>query len=66
MSASIDNAFGRALQPFAQIESAYSRTQQGTGLGLTLAQRFTTMLGGEFAIGSKPGVGTIIKITLPV
>jgi len=55
----------RALQPFTQVENTYSRTQEGTGLGLTLAQRFTAIFGGEFRIVSQKGVGTVITIRLP-
>ncbi len=55
----------RALQPFVQIESTYQRTREGTGLGLTLVQRFTSLLGGTMQIGSVKGVGTRIVIELP-
>ncbi|AIE74400.1 MULTISPECIES: hybrid sensor histidine kinase/response regulator [unclassified Synechocystis] len=37
--------------------------QQGSGLGLTLAQRLTELYGGKLAIASVPGEGTTITIT---
>ncbi|MBD2653458.1 hybrid sensor histidine kinase/response regulator [Synechocystis sp. FACHB-383] len=36
--------------------------QQGSGLGLTLAQRLTELYGGQLAIASVPGEGTTITI----
>ena len=56
----------RALQPFAQVERTHSRTIEGTGLGLTLVQRFTTILGGEFSVASEPEVGTTVTLKLPL
>jgi two-component system cell cycle sensor histidine kinase PleC len=56
----------RALQPFAQVERAHSRTIEGTGLGLTLVQRFTAILGGEFSVASEPEVGTTVTLKLPL
>ncbi|MBL8708931.1 MAG: sensor histidine kinase, partial [Rhodospirillaceae bacterium] len=56
----------RALQPFQQIANTYSRTSEGTGLGLTLVQRFTAIMGGSFAIESTPGIGTTVRVTLPL
>lgn len=56
----------RALLPFVQIESTYQRTREGTGLGLTLVQRFTMLLGGKLSIQSQKGVGTRISIELPL
>lgn len=37
--------------------------QQGSGLGLCLAKRLTELYGGQLAIASEPGQGTIITIT---
>ena len=56
----------RALEPFVQIESAYQRTREGTGLGLALVQRFTSLLGGKFEIRSVKGMGTTVLIELPI
>jgi PAS domain S-box-containing protein len=61
-----EDEIGRALQPFAQIETTYSRTTEGTGLGLTLVQRFTAILGGTFDITSQRDVGTTVTLRLPL
>jgi signal transduction histidine kinase len=38
----------------------------GTGLGLSLCHRMVTDLGGEIAVESEVGEGTIFQVTLPV
>jgi two-component system cell cycle sensor histidine kinase PleC len=57
---------GIALQPFRQIENAYSRKYEGTGLGLPLAKALAELHGGSLAISSTPGQGTRVTITLPL
>src|SRR5688572_29047712 len=54
-----------AMSPFGQIESPFSRMNEGTGLGLPLTQRLVGLIGGRMAISSEKGVGTLIKVTLP-
>ena len=55
-----------ALKPFAQIESNYSRQQEGTGLGLPISKAVVKSQGGKFLVDSSPGVGTTIAFTLPL
>ena len=54
-----------ALTPFGQVDSAFTRAQQGTGLGLPLARALTEELGGTLDIQSEPGVGTRVTVVLP-
>ena len=54
-----------ALTPFGQVQSAYSRAHEGTGLGLPIAAALVRQHGGEFHISSKPEAGTTIVVTLP-
>src|SRR6185295_2487682 len=56
----------RAMQPFAQIRSTYSRNEEGTGLGLPIAKALILRHGGTLNIQSKPNVGTTVTFTLPV
>ncbi len=54
-----------ALAPFGQIESALSRKNQGTGLGLPLTKALVELHGGVFDLQSKVGFGTVITLTFP-
>jgi two-component system cell cycle sensor histidine kinase PleC len=54
-----------ALKPFAQVDSNYSRQQEGTGLGLPITKALVEMHGGRLFVSSTPGVGTMAAFTLP-
>jgi len=54
-----------ALEPFGQIDSAMTRRNQGTGLGLPLAVSLAEHLGGRLLIDSAPGKGTTVTVLLP-
>ena len=55
----------RAMEPFVQLENSYNRTQEGTGLGLTLVSRFAELIGATLAIESTKGQGTTVSLCLP-
>jgi signal transduction histidine kinase len=55
----------RALQPFAQINSAAARTQSGTGLGLPITKGLVEAHGGHLTIESSAGWGTVVRVVLP-
>lgn len=52
----------RALEPFFTTKPP----GQGTGLGLALVYSIVVDHGGAIALDSEPGVGTTVRITLPV
>ncbi len=52
-------------QPFMQVENAYTRSYEGTGLGLSLVKGLVALHGGRFTIASRPGEGTVVTISLP-
>jgi signal transduction histidine kinase len=54
-----------ALQPFGQVESAFSRNHDGTGLGLPIAAHLTRLHGGALKVSSSPGLGTRVTVNLP-
>ncbi len=54
-----------ALKPFAQLQSHFNRTQEGTGLGLSLANGLAKLHGGSLSFDSQPGVGTTVILRLP-
>jgi two-component system cell cycle sensor histidine kinase PleC len=51
-----------ALTPFAQVENAYTRKYEGTGLGLPLVKSLVELHGAELAIDSRLGAGTAVHI----
>jgi two-component system cell cycle sensor histidine kinase PleC len=54
-----------ALTPFGQVQGHLSRTQEGAGLGLTIARGLARQHGGDIRIDSKPGGGTTVFLILP-
>lgn len=54
-----------ALSTFGQVETAYSREHEGTGLGLSLVQNFMKVLGGKMYVVSKKNIGTTISLCFP-
>ena len=55
----------QALEPFRQIDSPLSRTQEGTGLGLSLVKALTEQHDGDLAIESAPNRGTSVRVHFP-
>jgi hypothetical protein len=53
------------MTPFGQVQSHYTRTQEGTGLGLPIARGLARQHGGELYLESEPGAGTTAILTLP-
>ena len=53
------------FQPFVQVDSSYTREQQGTGLGLVMVARLTEMHGGSVNVKSEVGEGSRFIISLP-
>ncbi|MBD3307717.1 response regulator, partial [candidate division KSB3 bacterium] len=59
--AELDNVF----EAFVQAETG-RRSGQGTGLGLTISQKFVHLLGGTIQVDSEPGTGTTFTFTIPI
>ena len=47
------------------MHGGFTSKENGTGLGLSICRHLTGSHGGEFAIESKPGVGTTVRLTFP-
>jgi CheY-like chemotaxis protein/anti-sigma regulatory factor (Ser/Thr protein kinase) len=54
----------RVFKPFERGSGAEVRTIPGTGLGLTITQLLTQVMGGEIAVRSTPGEGTTFTVRL--
>jgi signal transduction histidine kinase len=56
----------KLFQPFIQVDSELSRSQDGTGLGLSLVKNMTELHGGTIEVNSKEGVGSTFTVTFPI
>ena len=54
----------RVFEPFFRCGD--SRRIEGTGLGLPIVDRWVRRMGGSLELGSTPGVGTRIRIAIPL
>ncbi len=55
----------KVTEPFFRVDSAFARTKDGAGLGLTLAKKFTKEQNIGFEISSELGMGTTVTFTFP-
>ncbi|MEG4273123.1 MULTISPECIES: PAS domain S-box protein [unclassified Microcoleus] len=53
------------FKPFVQTETG-RKSMQGTGLGLPISQQFVRIMGGDIAVESKLGQGTIFRFNILV
>ena len=56
---------GRLFEPFIQLDASLSRQQEGAGLGLTLVENLTKLLGGKVSVESALGQGTCFTLSFP-
>lgn len=55
-----------ALEPLTQIDGRLERLHEGAGMGLPLARKLVELHGGTLEIASVPGVGTSVRVRLPL
>jgi len=56
----------RIFDLFIQADGSFTRSYEGTGLGLALCKRLVELMGGRIWLESTPGKGTTVWFTLPV
>jgi signal transduction histidine kinase len=55
----------RLFERFHRIKDVHSRTHEGTGIGLALAQELVKLHGGSIDVSSMPGQGSTFKVHIP-
>ena len=60
------DALKRLGRPFEQVESQLTKSHQGSGLGLAISKSLAELQGGSLRIRSRPGMGTVVLVRLPL
>ena len=60
-----DSELGTLFEAFTQVSQGYTRTHQGAGLGLAICKRLVDLMGGNMAIESEEGRGTVLYVSIP-
>lgn len=60
-----ENVLANVTQPFVQGENVYTRSSNGSGLGLYLVKTMMGLHQGKCVIESEPGIGTRVSLIFP-
>lgn len=52
--------------PFEQVQTQFTKSHRGSGLGLSIAKSLAILHGGSLRIRSSLGIGTVVMVTLPL
>ena len=56
----------KIFEEFHRGDSSSTKKYRGTGLGLAIVKQFVNLLGGEVAVESEVGKGSVFTVTLPL
>lgn len=61
-----DDKYQAIFEQFTRLNSGYKDLYSGTGLGLYIAKKFVSELGGDIAVSSEIGVGSTFTCRIPL
>ena len=61
-----DQQLAQIFNRFHQADGSTTRTQEGTGIGLSLVKELVELQGGKIKVSSKVGKGTSFEVRLPI
>ncbi|WP_312410478.1 two-component system sensor histidine kinase RcsC [Pseudescherichia sp.] len=56
----------RLFDPFFQVGTGVQRNFQGTGLGLAICEKLISMMDGDIAVDTEPGMGSQFTLRIPL
>ena len=56
----------KLFERFHRVEGTQGRSFEGSGIGLALVQELVNLHGGEMAVESEEGLGTVFTVTIPL
>ncbi|MEW6286633.1 MAG: histidine kinase N-terminal 7TM domain-containing protein [Chloroflexota bacterium] len=59
-------AQGYIFEPFRQVDNRITRENRGSGLGLSITKHLVELMGGQIALESEVGKGSVFTVTLPI
>jgi len=54
------------FEPFVQVDSQFTRTREGVGLGLAISRDLARGMGGDLLVDSEVGRGSVFTLRLPL
>ena len=61
-----EEKLGAIFEPFVQGDTGPTRSQEGSGLGLTIGRRLARLMGGDLTVKSEVGKGSTFSLWLPL
>ena len=56
----------KVFERFYRVDKSHSKQSGGTGLGLSIVRQMVQLHGGDIAVVSEPGVGSVFSVTIPI